>query len=176
MQTWTTKQNKNWTEQNRYCRLSEKQKPVRWFCGKGHNEPGIEMHWFLFHSLLPPTSITTNSHSLSISFKAQQNWQDAPNDLLQSRTHRTLTAPNKTQITNEAVEIELSMNTIKKIINTANTIVPQMGEICITVNNEWWIDFSSLSLMFCLCSWPAGKRPNHISSKQAQRKAFFSWF
>lgn len=54
---------------------------VWWFRGKGHNEPGIEMHWFLFHSLLPPTSITTNSHSLSISFKAQQNWQDAPNDL-----------------------------------------------------------------------------------------------
>lgn len=50
------------------------------FVGKGHNEPGIEMHWFLFHSLLPPTSITTSSRSLSISFKAQQNCQDAPND------------------------------------------------------------------------------------------------
>lgn len=56
---------------------------------------------------------------------------------LLSRTHGTLTAPNKTQITNEAVEIELSMNTIKNIINTANVIVSQMGEICITVNNEW---------------------------------------
>lgn len=54
-----------------------------------------------------------------------------------SLTSRALIAPNKTQITNEAAEIELSMNTIKKIINTANAIVLQMGEICITVNNEW---------------------------------------
>lgn len=33
---------------------------------------------------------------------------------LPSKTRRTLTAPNKTQITNEAMEIELSMNTIRK--------------------------------------------------------------
>jgi len=54
--------------------------------------------------------------------------------LLPSKTH---TFPNKTQITNEAMEIEVSTNTIKKIINTANAIVPQMREICITVNNKW---------------------------------------
>lgn len=135
------------------------------------------MHWFLFHSLLPPTSITTNSCSLSISFKAQQNWQDAPNDLFSAPEQNAQNAHSSKQNTDNKWSCgDRAINEHNQnIINTANAIVPQMGEICITVNNEWWIDFSSLSLMFRLCLWPTGKQRNHISSKHAQRKARFSW-